>query len=80
MDSLLDYNDIAALMKKSMRHVRERVMKKPGAPVPVVPGRFKESDIKRFLDVLQCQMRRDCNTPSHSEGRASRTSGKDQEH
>ncbi len=76
MDNLLDYNDIAKIMKLSMRHVRERVMKDKAAPVAVVPGRYRSSDINQFLNVLQSRMERDCNKSSHAGGRASQTSGK----
>lgn len=80
MDSLLDYNDIAKLIKRSMRHVRERLMKDEAAPAPVVPGRYRQSDISQFLNVLQSRQQRDCNKSSRSSDRASRTSGKGREH
>lgn len=80
MENLLDYNDIAKIMKRSMRHVRERVMKDDQAPAPVIRGRYKESDIKQFLNVLQSRQARDCNRSSHGGGLSSQTSGTDQEH
>jgi len=80
MENLLDYNDIAKIMKRSMRHVRERVMKDEQAPHPVVRGRFKESDIKQFLNVLQSRSRERCNRSSRASGRASQTSGTGPEH
>lgn len=80
MENLLDYNDIAKIMKRSMRHVRERVMKDDKAPAPVIPGRYRESDIRGFLNVLQARQEKGCNRPSRAGGRASQTSGTDPEH
>lgn len=80
MDNLLDYEDIAKIVKRSMRHVRERLMKDEAAPAPVLPGRYRPSDISQFLNVLQSRQLKDCNRSSHAGGRATRTSGKDQEH
>jgi hypothetical protein len=78
-EQLLTYDDIAKRVHRSMRHVRERLMKDPQAPAPVLRGVYKESDINRFLNVLQCRRLRDCNRPSRDAGLAIRTSGKDQE-
>lgn len=80
MDNLLDYNDIAKIVKRSMRHVRERLMKDEAAPKPVIPGRYRQSDISQFLNVLQSRTHGDCNRPSRNEDLSSQTSGKGQEH
>ena len=80
MDNLLDYEDIAKIVKRSPRHVRERLMKDEAAPVPVIPGRYRPSDINQFLNVLQARSRRGCNTPSRASDLSTQTSGKDQEH
>jgi hypothetical protein len=77
---LLTYKDIADLLGYKPRYVRDKIMKDPDAPQPVFPGRYRPSDINRFLSVVQARKRLDCNTPSHDADHASQTSGKDQEH
>ena len=81
MDKLLwDYKDIAEQLGYSQRYVRDKIMKDDAAPAPVFPGKFRPSDVRQFLNVVQARKRSDCTTPSHDGDRASRTSGKDQEH
>lgn len=80
-DKLLwTYADIADQLSYKPRYVRDKIMKDPDAPSPVLPGRFDPEDVKRFLSVLRCRTRADYSTSSHAEGRASQTSGKDQEY
>lgn len=81
MDKLLwTYKDIAEQFGYSQRYIRDTIMKDPDAPAPAFPGRFRPSDVRQFLNVVQARRSRDCNTPSHDADPASRTSGKDQEH
>lgn len=80
MEELLTYEDIGKLLKYSPRYVRDKVMKDKDAPLPVFPGRYRQSDINRFLSAVQARSRRGCNTPSRVEDRASQTSCTDQEH
>lgn len=47
------YSDIAEQLGYSARYVRDKIMKDPDAPVPVLPGRYRPSDIRQFLNVLQ---------------------------
>lgn len=81
MDKLLwTYEDIAEQFRYSPRYIRDTIMKDPDAPAPVFPGRYRPSDVRQFLNVVQARKRSGCNKSSRDEDLASRTSDKDQEH
>lgn len=80
MDKLLwTYKDIAEQFQYKPNYLRDKIMKLPGAPVPVFPGRFRPSDVRQFLNAVQARKRGDYSTPSHDGGPSSRTSGKGRE-
>ena len=81
MDKLLwTYKDIAEQFGYSQRYVRDTIMKDPDAPAPAFPGRFRPSDVRQFLNVVQARRRGDYSRPSRDVGPSNQTSGKDQEH
>lgn len=81
VDKLLwTYKDIAEQFNYSERYIRDTIMKDPDAPAPTFPGRFKPSDVRQFLNVVQARSSKGCNRSSRVVDRASQTSGKDQEH
>jgi hypothetical protein len=76
MDKLLwGYKEIADQLGYSPRYVRDKVMKDEAAPEPVFPGKFRPSDIRQFLNVVQSRKRVDCNKSSHASGLSTQTSG-----
>lgn len=81
MDKLLwTYKDIAEQFGYSQRYVRDTIMKDPDAPAPAFPGRFRPSDIRQFLNVVQSRRLLDYSRSSRDAGPSNQTSGKDQEH
>jgi hypothetical protein len=81
MDKLLwTYKDIAEQFGYSTRYIRDTIMKDPDAPAPAFPGRFRPSDVRQFLNVVQARRQQDYSRPSRAGGPSTRTSGKDQEH
>jgi hypothetical protein len=81
MDKLLwGYKEIADQLGYSPRYVRDKVMKDEAAPAPVFPGKFRPSDIRQFLNVVQARKRVDYNRPSRASGLSNQTSDTDPEH
>lgn len=58
MDTLLwTYEDIAEQFRYKPGYLRDKIMKLPGAPTPVFPGRFRPSDVRQFLNAVQARRR-----------------------
>lgn len=77
MNEVWTYQDIADRYKYNVGHVRDRLMKKPGAPKQIAPDRYDSEEVTRFLASLPGRSRRGCSKSSHDADHASQTSGKD---